>query len=124
MTLDPRLATTRSRDTGYRRLLDVIPPRLRHWGVLAGLLFVLCVYAADPNDWSYFGQQIVAGFSIGAIAALGGTGLVVAYRATGVFNFAFAGIATICAFIMYEFTNNVGVPVWLSPQATTIPGVT
>ena len=114
MTLDPRLATTRSRDTGYRRLLDAIPPRFRHWGVLAGVLFLLWVYAADPNDWSYFGQQIVAGLSIGAVAALGGTGLVVAYRATGVFNFAFAGIATACAFIMYEFTNVHGLPVWIS----------
>jgi branched-chain amino acid transport system permease protein len=77
------------------------------------LFFVLWVLAAAPGRWSYLGQQFVAGLSIGAIAALGGTGLVVAYRATGVFNFAFAGIATISAFIMYELTSNDGVPVWL-----------
>jgi branched-chain amino acid transport system permease protein len=114
MTLDPRLAATRNRQTGYGRLLDAVPVRLRNWGVVAAVLFLLWVYAADPNDWSYYGQQIVAGLSIGAVAALGGTGLVVAYRATGVFNFAFAGIATACAFVMYEFTTHDGVPVWLS----------
>jgi branched-chain amino acid transport system permease protein len=114
MTLDPRLAAAAGSQSGGSRLLDAIPTRLRHWGWLAALVFVLWVYAADPGDWSYYGQQIVAGLSIGAVAALGGTGLVVAYRATGVFNFAFAGIATICAFIMYEFTNHAGVPVWLS----------
>ncbi len=114
MTLDPRLATTRAVDSGWQRALDRIPPRLRHPGLLAGVLFVLWVYLAAPNQWTYLGQQFVAGISIGAIAALGGTGLVVAYRATGVFNFAFAGIATICAFIMYEFTAHQGLPVWLS----------
>jgi branched-chain amino acid transport system permease protein len=82
--------------------------------VLAGVVFVLWVLAAAPGRWSYLGQQFVAGLSIGAIAALGGTGLVVAYRATGVFNFAFAGIATVSAFIMYELTSNQGVPVWLA----------
>ncbi|HEX3898646.1 MAG TPA: ABC transporter permease [Mycobacteriales bacterium] len=113
MTLDPRLAAAAGSQSGGSRLLDAIPTRLRHWGWLAALVFVLWVYAADPGDWSYYGQQIVAGLSIGAVAALGGTGLVVAYRATGVFNFAFAGIATACAFIMYEFTTKNSVPVWL-----------
>lgn len=111
MTLDPRLAAGHAHGR-WARAADLIPARLRHWGVLAGVVFVLWVLAAAPGDWSYLGQQFVAGMSIGAIAALGGTGLVVAYRATGVFNFAFAGIATICAFIMYELTNNNGVPVW------------
>jgi branched-chain amino acid transport system permease protein len=113
MTLDPRLRTTAEVRSGPGRLLDVVPARLRHPGLLLGILFVLWVMAAAPGQWSYLGQQIVAGLSIGAIAALGGTGLVVAYRATGVFNFAFAGIATACAFIMYEFTSNDGLPVWL-----------
>ncbi|HEX3705022.1 MAG TPA: ABC transporter permease [Mycobacteriales bacterium] len=113
MTLDPRLGTARATRSGPGRLIDVVPRPLRHPGALLGILFVLWVMAAAPGQWSYLGQQIVAGLSIGAIAALGGTGLVVAYRATGVFNFAFAGIATACAFIMYELTSNDGVPVWL-----------
>ncbi|HWA65943.1 MAG TPA: ABC transporter permease [Mycobacteriales bacterium] len=112
MTLDPRLAGAAGPSAS--RLPAAVPARLRHWGVPVAVLFLLWVYAADPNDWSFYGQQIVAGLSIGAVAALGGTGLVVAYRATGVFNFAFAGIATACAFIMYEFTSHDGIPVWLS----------
>jgi branched-chain amino acid transport system permease protein len=114
MSLDPRLSGARVARDGLARVVDLIPPRFRHPGLWAGLLFVLWVLAAAPGKWSYLGQQFVAGLSIGAIAALGGTGLVVAYRATGVFNFAFAGIATICAFITYEFTNHAGLPAWLS----------
>jgi branched-chain amino acid transport system permease protein len=114
MTLDPRLNNTSAARRGLAALLDWLPRRLRHPGIWVGTLFVLWVLAAAPGKWSYLGQQVVAGLSIGAIAALGGTGLVVAYRATGVFNFAFAGIATVCAFIMFEFTTNDGVPVWLS----------
>ena len=115
MTLDPRLSGAGTTPTGRAAgLVERIPARFRHWGLLAGVLFVLWVLAAAPGDWSYLGQQAVAGLSIGAIAALGGTGLVVAYRATGVFNFAFAGIATACSFIMYELTTNQGVPVWLA----------
>jgi branched-chain amino acid transport system permease protein len=114
VSVDPRLGAARRTSGPWARALDLIPARLRHWGVLAGVVFVLWVLAAAPGQWSYLGQQFVAGMSIGAIAALGGTGLVVAYRATGVFNFAFAGIATASAFIMYELTENNGVPVWLA----------
>ncbi len=113
MTLDPTAGFPRREYDAWRRLVDLVPKRLQHPGVYAGAIFVLWVLAAAPGRWSYLGQQFVAGMSIGAIAALGGTGLVVAYRATGVFNFAFAGIATVCAFIMYELTQNNGLPVWL-----------
>jgi branched-chain amino acid transport system permease protein len=113
MTLDPRLGAGRVAHGPWARIRDRIPPRLRHPGLFFGVLFVLWVLAAAPGQWSYLGQQLVAGVSIGAIAALGGTGLVVAYRATGVFNFAFAGIATICAFLMYELTHTGTLPVWL-----------
>ncbi|MGN6472506.1 MAG: ABC transporter permease subunit, partial [Mycobacteriales bacterium] len=114
MSLDPRLGGTLARRSGAGRIIDALPPRLRHPGLWAGLFFVLWVLAAAPGRWTYLGQQVVAGLSIGALAALGGTGLVVAYRATGVFNFAFAGIATICSFIMYEFTNHQHLSVWPS----------
>jgi branched-subunit amino acid ABC-type transport system permease component len=59
-------------------------------------------------------QQLVAGLSLGTVAALAGVGLVVAYRATGVFNFAFAGIATIASFVMYELTVYHGYPTALA----------
>ncbi|HVV74821.1 MAG TPA: ABC transporter permease [Mycobacteriales bacterium] len=123
MTFDPRLAARRATHTTWGRLVDRVPTRLRHPGLWVGLLFVLWVLAAAPGDWSYLGSQLVAGIQIGAIAALGGTGLVVAYRATGVFNFAFAGIATACAFIMYELTSHQGVAVWLAlPMVVLVAG--
>lgn len=108
-TFDPRVAAGADRrDGGWRRLVDAVPRPLRNWGVLIAVLFLLVVVAAagSPSEsrWTNIGQQLVAGLSTGSIAALGGTGLVVAYRATGVFNFAFAGIATISAFVMYELT--------------------
>lgn len=91
--VDPRLARS------TRRI------GLANWGVVAAVIFALWVIAASHADWSYLGQQVVAGLGTGAVAALAGTGLVVAYRATGVFNFALAGLATISSFIMYEFTT-------------------
>ena len=96
---------------GWRdRALFWVPPRLRNGGVLAGLIFIFLVLEAGGGQWSYLGQELVAGLGTGAIAALAGTGLVVAYRATGVFNFALAGLATISAFIMYEFTTKGSLP--------------
>jgi branched-chain amino acid transport system permease protein len=107
---DPRLSNA-SRRTGWRdRALFWVPPRLRNGGVLAGLIFIFLVLEAGGGQWSYLGQELVAGLGTGAIAALAGTGLVVAYRATGVFNFALAGLATISAFIMYEFTTKGSLP--------------
>jgi branched-chain amino acid transport system permease protein len=87
-----------------------LPRRLRNAGVLAAILFVLWVLAAAWGQWSYLGQEVVAGLGVGAVAALAGTGLVVAYSTTGVFNFALAGLATISSFIMYEFTTKRGMP--------------
>ncbi len=44
----------------------------------------------------------LAGIGIGAIAALAGLGLLVTYRATGVFNLAFGAIAMLAAYLMWE----------------------
>jgi branched-chain amino acid transport system permease protein len=97
--------------------LSAVPKPLRNWAVPLAILFLLVVFAAagsaSESRWTNVGQQVVAGLSTGAIAALAGTGLVVAYRTTGVFNFAFAGIATISAFVMYEFTSKRSMPVAL-----------
>lgn len=110
---DPRLQAGRG-DRWQDRYLFWVPRPLRNVGVLAGVLFVLWVIAASGQDWSLLGQQFVAGLSLGTVAALAGTGLVVAYRATGVFNFAFAGIATISSFVMYELTVYHGFPTALA----------
>jgi branched-chain amino acid transport system permease protein len=110
---DPRLGAGGG-DRWRDRYLFWVPRPLRNVGVLAGVLFVLWVIAASGEDWSYLGSQLVAGLSLGTVAALAGTGLVVAYQATGVFNFALAGIATLSAFVMFELTSYHGFPTALA----------
>jgi branched-chain amino acid transport system permease protein len=53
-----------------------------------------------------------AGLALGAIAALSGVGLIITYRATGVFNIAQGAIAMICAYVFWE-----AVSVWQVPTA-------
>src|SRR3954467_14838991 len=88
---DPRLQAGRG-ERWQDRYLFWVPRPLRNLGIVAGVLFLLWVVAASGGNWSLLGQQFVAGLSLGTVAALAGMGLVVAYAATGVFNFAFAGI--------------------------------
>jgi branched-chain amino acid transport system permease protein len=53
-----------------------------------------------------------AGLALGAIAALSGVGLIVTYRATGVFNIAQGAIAMISAYVFWQL-----VEVWHVPTA-------
>jgi branched-chain amino acid transport system permease protein len=53
----------------------------------------------------------LAGLGLGAIAALSGVGLLVTYRATGVFNVAHGAIAMMAAYLFWLFTDQWGLPV-------------
>jgi branched-chain amino acid transport system permease protein len=53
-----------------------------------------------------------AGLALGAIAALSGVGLIITYRATGVFNIAQGAIAMISAYVFWQL-----VQVWKVPTA-------
>ncbi|HEX4655750.1 MAG TPA: ABC transporter permease [Mycobacteriales bacterium] len=55
-----------------------------------------------------------AGLGLGAIAALSGVGLLVTYRATGVFNVAHGAVAMMAAYLFWQLTDQWGLPVWLS----------
>ncbi|HET6815891.1 MAG TPA: ABC transporter permease [Mycobacteriales bacterium] len=55
-----------------------------------------------------------AGLALGAIAALSGVGLLITYRATGVFNVAHGAIAMMAAYLFWQFTAGWGLPVWLA----------
>jgi branched-chain amino acid transport system permease protein len=57
-----------------------------------------------------FIQEIVSGVSIGAIYALLALALVVIYRAAGVGSFAQGSLATLSAFLAWDFTTH-GIPV-------------
>ena len=56
----------------------------------------------------------LAGLGLGAIAALSGVGLLITYRATGVFNVAHGAIAMMAAYLFWQLTDQWGVPVALS----------
>ena len=56
-------------------------------------------------------ELAIAGIGIGAVAALSGLGLLVTYRATGVFNLAFGAIAMICAYLLWQTVQQWGWPI-------------
>ena len=55
-------------------------------------------------------QLALAGLAFGSVAALSGIGLVVTYRATGVFNLAHGALATFLAYVHWELVARQGVP--------------
>ncbi|MDQ1695710.1 MAG: branched-chain amino acid transport system permease protein livM [Frankiaceae bacterium] len=56
----------------------------------------------------------LAGLGLGAIAALSGVGLLVTYRATGVFNVAHGAVAMMAAYLFWELTDQWGTPRWVA----------
>ena len=59
-------------------------------------------------------QLLASGAALGAVYALVGLGFVVIYRATGVINFAQAGMVVLGAFLVYNATATWGLPFWLA----------
>jgi branched-chain amino acid transport system permease protein len=56
----------------------------------------------------------LAGLGLGAIAALSGVGLLITYRATGVFNIAHGAVAMIAAYGYWQLSGPWGLPRWLA----------
>src|SRR5438270_513453 len=56
----------------------------------------------------------LVGLGLGAIAALSGVGLLVTYRATGVFNVAHGAVAMLSAYLFWQLTDQWSLPVWVS----------
>jgi branched-chain amino acid transport system permease protein len=61
-----------------------------------------------------FLQLVASGAALGAVYALVGLGFVVIYRATGVINFAQAGMVVLGAFLVYNATATWDLPFWLA----------
>ena len=61
-----------------------------------------------------FFQLAASGAALGAVYALVGLGFVVIYRATGVINFAQAGMVVLGSFLVYNATATCGLPFWLA----------
>jgi branched-chain amino acid transport system permease protein len=65
----------------------------------------------------------VVGIAIGAIYALAGMGLVLTYKATGIFNFAYGGIAMLDAYLYWQLRSQWGVPLLVAaPVALLVAG--
>ncbi len=57
---------------------------------------------------------LFAGLALGAVAALSGVGMLVTYRATGVFNMAHGAIAMLSAYFYWQLADEWGLPRWLA----------
>ncbi|HVA73643.1 MAG TPA: ABC transporter permease [Acidimicrobiales bacterium] len=57
---------------------------------------------------------IVVGLFTGAVYALAAMGLVLTYKTSGIFNFAYGAIAMICAFTFSELRDTLGLSQWYS----------
>ena len=65
---------------------------------------------------------VVAGLGAGAVYALAGVGLVLTYRTSGVFNFAYGALAGIAAYLFYTLFVTHGWP-WEAAAAVSTLGV-
>lgn len=75
------------------------------------------------NDGVFYLQLIVTGITRGALLSLAGMGLVLTYKATGVFNFAHGAIGVFVAYVLYGLNEQLGVPVGIAaPVALLIIG--
>ncbi len=69
------------------------------------------VFAFASSLWL---QLIVAGAAAGAVYSLAGMGVVVTYRATGVFNFAYGAVAVLVAYAVWQLNQQWHLPIALA----------
>src|SRR3954451_12371416 len=77
-------------------------------------IFTLGAIVASGHKYGLVFQFAITGIGPGAIAALSGMGLVLTYRATGVFNFSQGTIATFVGYCYWELTDKHHVPAGLA----------
>ncbi|MEY2454376.1 MAG: branched-chain amino acid transport system permease protein livM, partial [Acidimicrobiaceae bacterium] len=59
-------------------------------------------------------QIILTGIFAGSVYAIGGTGIVLTYKATGVFNLAHFTIGLFAAYVLWQMNGVWGIPLWIS----------
>ena len=65
-------------------------------------------------------ELALAGLGLGSVAALSGIGLLVTYRATGVFNLAHGAIAVVVAYVYWQTAEPWGWPRWLAAAVAVL----
>ena len=63
---------------------------------------------------------ILAGIGTGCIYALAGLGLVLTYKATGIFNFAHGAMAMFVAYILWQLNDQWNVSLWIAAPITIL----
>jgi branched-chain amino acid transport system permease protein len=100
--LTARFAQPASHVRRYCRTSILVP--------IAIAIFTLGAWIQSGHQASLVLKLAISGIGPGAIAALSGMGLVVTYRATGVFNFSQGTIATLVAYSYWEMAAQHNVP--------------
>ena len=62
----------------------------------------------------HYVQIILTGIFAGSVYAIGGTGIVLTYKATGVFNLAHFTIGLFAAYVLWQLNGVWGIPLWIS----------
>jgi branched-chain amino acid transport system permease protein len=73
-------------------------------------IFTIGAWVQSGHNTKYLVALAITGIGPGAIAALSGMGIILTYRATGVFNFAQGTIATLVGYLYWEMTDRHGWP--------------
>ena len=60
--------------------------------------------------WPY----IIIGLFSGSVYALSSMGLVLTYKTSGIFNFAYGGVAMFCGFAFWQLRDGWGISQWVS----------
>jgi branched-chain amino acid transport system permease protein len=81
---------------------------------LAIAIFTIGAFIGSGHHFAFVVALAITGIGPGAIAALSGMGLVLTYRATGVFNFAQGTIATFVGYVYWEMATKFHVPTALA----------
>lgn len=71
-------------------------------------------------------QLILAGIFAGSVYAIGGTGIVLTYKATGVFNLAHFTIGLFAAYMLWQMNGVWGISLWISAPVVLLvigPGI-
>src|SRR4051812_2961198 len=95
---------------------ETVGPLLRRVArtqVLVPIFLVLFTFGAiekSNHQYGYVVALAITGIGPGAIASLSGMGLILTYRATGVFNFAQGTIATFVGYCYWEMADKHHVP--------------
>lgn len=79
--------------------------RYINWLVYAGLMIAIWLWLAGDKPFKVTGMFLASGLAIGSLYALGGIGMVVLYRASGVLNFSAGAVGAAGAMTSWQLVQ-------------------